>query len=326
MNVKYSESRSNLMRAIAEVQIEVGVIEKTGRGSHGRHIKLDVLLNNLRPFIYSNGLTMIQVPIGDGERFGIHTSVTHNESGEYLEAEALLSLTEWAQLLTKLPLQVDSALYAALEKLHPNDWQRALQALKVTPNSVEAIKKALYALNTLHESGKITTYLKRYAAASIFLIVSEEDTDGEQRSGSAGGKEPQRKTRSTSPTKRKEAEAEKKRDKNPNARPWSPDRVKRHLLAGALTHQNIESKLANPKDAQRTAALLTKAAGSPELRYAFTKAIFDTEKLNEHQKVALLDYVDPGPNHIAGWSTPDPLAVQEIQAVLKQLKEGEDVS
>lgn len=81
-----SESIAALAKALAAFQGEVKDPTKDGKANYGKYVQLDGLLDAIRPVLSKHGLSVLQMPGGDGQQITITTILMH-ESGEWLESE-----------------------------------------------------------------------------------------------------------------------------------------------------------------------------------------------------------------------------------------------
>lgn len=87
---KKSESIKNLAVALAKFNGEVSKIEKDSSNPHFRnkYASLDNIIDEIRPILTKHGLSVIQMPGGDGEMFSMTTMLLH-ESGEWIESDPI---------------------------------------------------------------------------------------------------------------------------------------------------------------------------------------------------------------------------------------------
>lgn len=85
-----SESISNLAKALVAFNGEVRIIEKDATNPHfkNQYASLDTIVNEVRPLLAKHGLSMMQFPGGDGEKFTLRSMLLH-ESGEWIESEPI---------------------------------------------------------------------------------------------------------------------------------------------------------------------------------------------------------------------------------------------
>lgn len=84
--MKKSESTIELAKALAKFQSEIKDPSKSGKANYGKYVKLDELLESIRPVLSQNGLSFLQFPGGDGQLITITTVLLHS-SGEWIESE-----------------------------------------------------------------------------------------------------------------------------------------------------------------------------------------------------------------------------------------------
>lgn len=85
-----SESIKNLAIALVKFNSEVKIIEKDASNPHfkNRYASLDTIVDEVRPLLAKHGLSVLQFPGGDGEKFTLRSMLIH-ESGEWIESEPL---------------------------------------------------------------------------------------------------------------------------------------------------------------------------------------------------------------------------------------------
>ena len=81
-----SDSIAALAKALAAFQGEVKDPLKDGKANYGKYVQLDGLLDAIRPVLSKHGLSVLQMPGGDGQQITITTILMH-ESGEWMESE-----------------------------------------------------------------------------------------------------------------------------------------------------------------------------------------------------------------------------------------------
>lgn len=88
---KKSESIVNLAVAITKFNGEVHSIAKDAKNPHfkNNYASLDNIVEEIRPILQKHGLSVLQIPGGDGENVIMKTMLLH-ESGEWLESEPLV--------------------------------------------------------------------------------------------------------------------------------------------------------------------------------------------------------------------------------------------
>lgn len=86
-----SESISELAKALAKFNGEISKISKDAANPFfkNHYATLDAIIDEARPILTKNGLSILQLPSGDGENAIIKTLLIH-ESGEYIESESLV--------------------------------------------------------------------------------------------------------------------------------------------------------------------------------------------------------------------------------------------
>lgn len=88
---KRSETITKLAAALVKFHSEVSRIEKDSTNPHYRnkYASLDGIIDEIRPILTKNGLAVIQMPGGDGEKFTMTTMLIH-ESGEWIESDPIV--------------------------------------------------------------------------------------------------------------------------------------------------------------------------------------------------------------------------------------------
>lgn len=85
--MKMSESVANIATALAKFQAEVKNPANTAANPFfkSKYAPLSDILNLVRPLLSKHGLSIVQMPSGDGENITVATLLLH-ESGEWIEA------------------------------------------------------------------------------------------------------------------------------------------------------------------------------------------------------------------------------------------------
>ncbi|WP_081924380.1 ERF family protein [Brevibacillus borstelensis] len=85
-----SESITELSKALVKFNGEVSKIEKDSSNPHfkNRYASLDRIVDEIRPLLQKNGLSIMQFPSGDGDKVTITTVLLH-ESGEWIQSDPL---------------------------------------------------------------------------------------------------------------------------------------------------------------------------------------------------------------------------------------------
>lgn len=88
---KKSESIVNLAKSLAAFNGEVSRIDKDSTNPHFRnkYASLDTIIDEIRPILHKHGMSVIQMPGGDGEVFTMTTMLLH-ESGEWIESDPIV--------------------------------------------------------------------------------------------------------------------------------------------------------------------------------------------------------------------------------------------
>ena len=89
--MKKSESVKSLAASLSKFQEEVKNPANTADNPFfkSKYAPLSDILNNVRPLLSKNGLSILQAPSGDGENIIITTMLLHT-SGEYIEFDPLI--------------------------------------------------------------------------------------------------------------------------------------------------------------------------------------------------------------------------------------------
>ena len=90
MNIKHSETISELAKALVKFNARVGKISKDAKNPFfkNNYATLDNIIDEVRPILSEFGLNILQLPSSDGEHIKISTLLMH-ESGEWLESDGL---------------------------------------------------------------------------------------------------------------------------------------------------------------------------------------------------------------------------------------------
>lgn len=86
-----SESIANLAVALTKFNGEVSKISKDAKNPFfkNNYATLDNIVDEIRPILTKNGLSILQIPGGDGENVIMKTLLLH-ESGEFIESDPLI--------------------------------------------------------------------------------------------------------------------------------------------------------------------------------------------------------------------------------------------
>lgn len=86
-----SDSIINLAVALTKFNGEVHSIAKDAKNPHfkNNYASLDNIVEEIRPILQKHGISVLQIPGGDGENVIMKTMLLH-ESGEWLESEPLI--------------------------------------------------------------------------------------------------------------------------------------------------------------------------------------------------------------------------------------------
>lgn len=87
---KKSESIKEIAVALAKFNSNVQRIEKDATNPHfkNRYTTLDAIMDEVRPLLAEQGLSIIQMPSGDGEQLKLTTMLVHI-SGEWIESDSI---------------------------------------------------------------------------------------------------------------------------------------------------------------------------------------------------------------------------------------------
>ncbi|MFD1357637.1 ERF family protein [Fictibacillus halophilus] len=85
-----SESIVEVAKALVEFNKEMTRIGKDGINPHfkNQYTTLDTMLDTVRPILAKHGLSILQMPSGDGQTIEIRTMILHT-SGEYIESPVM---------------------------------------------------------------------------------------------------------------------------------------------------------------------------------------------------------------------------------------------
>ncbi|MEK5085881.1 ERF family protein [Paenibacillus sp. FSL M8-0228] len=86
-----SESIKNIAMALVKFNGEIEKIQKDSLNPHfkNNYASLDNIIDEVRPILQKHGLSIMQFPGGDGERFSMTTMLLH-ESGEWIESQPIV--------------------------------------------------------------------------------------------------------------------------------------------------------------------------------------------------------------------------------------------
>jgi len=86
-----SESISKIAAALVAFSSEVKSIAHDSENPHfkSQYTSLDHMIDETKPILAKNGLSVMQFPGGDGDRITVRTMILHN-SGEWIESEPLI--------------------------------------------------------------------------------------------------------------------------------------------------------------------------------------------------------------------------------------------
>jgi hypothetical protein len=89
--MKRSETISSLAKALAVFNSKVSKVSKDANNPffRNKYATLDNIIDEVRPILTENGLTLMQFPSGDGNNVSVTTYLMH-ESGEWIESDPLI--------------------------------------------------------------------------------------------------------------------------------------------------------------------------------------------------------------------------------------------
>ncbi|CAI8880366.1 Recombinase [Bacillus sp. IT-79MI2] len=85
-----SETIAELAKSLVKFNLEVNKIEKDADNPFfkNNYATLDTIIDEIRPILSKHGLSIMQIPSGDGQNVTLKTLLLH-ESGEWLESDEL---------------------------------------------------------------------------------------------------------------------------------------------------------------------------------------------------------------------------------------------
>lgn len=88
---KKSDSIIEIAKALCGFNSEISKIAKDSTNPHfkNKYASLDNIIDEIRPILTKHGLSIIQMPGGDGENFKMSTLLIH-ESGEWIESDPIV--------------------------------------------------------------------------------------------------------------------------------------------------------------------------------------------------------------------------------------------
>ncbi|MNH94453.1 ERF superfamily protein [compost metagenome] len=88
---KKSDSITEIAKALVKFNSEVSKIEKDSANAHfkNKYASLDSIIEEIRPILTKHGLSVMQFPGGDGEKYTMTTMLLH-ESGEWIESQPIV--------------------------------------------------------------------------------------------------------------------------------------------------------------------------------------------------------------------------------------------
>lgn len=89
--MKRSETIIEFAKALSAFNAEVGALAKDAKNPFfkSEYLTLDKIIEETRPILQKNGLSLMQFPSGDGQTVSVTTMLLHT-SGEFIEAEPLI--------------------------------------------------------------------------------------------------------------------------------------------------------------------------------------------------------------------------------------------
>lgn len=89
--MKRSETIIEFAKALSAFNAEVGALAKDAKNPFFKsdYLTLDKIIEETRPILQKNGLSLMQFPSGDGQTVSVTTMLLHT-SGEFIEAEPLI--------------------------------------------------------------------------------------------------------------------------------------------------------------------------------------------------------------------------------------------
>ncbi len=170
-----SENIEKLAKALADFQGEVKNPKNTAVNPYFRskYAPLESVLELVRPLLSKNGLSIVQMPGGDGNLITVQTVLMHT-SGQWLDCGTIGLFAEISKRKTK-----------------PGDDVPEESEARPTPQG----------------GGKAITYARRYSTAAVLAIAGEDDTDGHEGFPANGGKTAPQKPQKNAPSKPQEAPA-----------------------------------------------------------------------------------------------------------------------
>lgn len=88
--------QNTLHKALAKAQSEFPLIKKEDKNPFfkSKYAGLPSILEVVLPVLHANGLYIVQIPISEEERVGVHTQITHAESGESVAGSFTMALAK----------------------------------------------------------------------------------------------------------------------------------------------------------------------------------------------------------------------------------------
>ena len=91
--MKTSDNIAELAQALCNLQGEVKDVHKGAKAHNYNYADLGAVLQLIRPLMSTHGLSLVQMPCGDGVQVGITSRLMHN-SGEWVEDTLMMGITE----------------------------------------------------------------------------------------------------------------------------------------------------------------------------------------------------------------------------------------
>ena len=175
MSVKHSESIIELSKSLVKFNAKVGKVSKDANNPFfkNKYATIDNIIEEIRPILAEFGLSILQLPSGDGASVQISTLLIH-ESGEWLESETLTM-----KPVKNDPQGMGSAItyarryslqsFLSLNTGEDDDGNNASQQKKSTTNNAGSIGTLENKVNELSKLRKVdpTVIYKQLRISSI---------------------------------------------------------------------------------------------------------------------------------------------------------------
>ncbi len=176
--MKSSESITKLAKALSDFQREVKnpantasakIPTKTGKGYSYQYATLPDVLNLVRPLLAKHGLSIVQMPGGNGRDISMTTTLLH-ESGEWIESEPLTlkaddATAQGAGSAITYARRYSLSAVLGISSEDDDDGNYATQAKKSTPKEKPAPKPA--AKSSDNPRGKFFAQLREWAGENM---------------------------------------------------------------------------------------------------------------------------------------------------------------